>query len=102
MRTQYLAWYSAALPNTTPTPPAPQPPPTPHPPTAEDMVVDRTREIVPGMVICGMEVGPRPPCTNAHLRLRLHLHPPSLHHTQRPPCTCACPHPQHPLCATPW
>lgn len=24
--------------------------------TAEDMVVDRTREIVPGMVICGMEV----------------------------------------------
>lgn len=24
--------------------------------TAEDAVVDRTREIVPGMVICGMEV----------------------------------------------
>jgi ribulose 1,5-bisphosphate synthetase/thiazole synthase len=29
---------------------------------AEDMVVDRTREVVPGMVICGMEVT-NPACT---------------------------------------
>ena len=34
--------------------------------SAEDAVVNHTREVVPGMVICGMEVCCIPPLTNDH------------------------------------
>ena len=30
--------------------------------TAEDMIVRNTREVVPGMIICGMEVSPNQSC----------------------------------------
>ncbi len=30
--------------------------------TAEDMIVRNTREVVPGMIICGMEVSPHYYC----------------------------------------
>lgn len=35
--------------------------------SAEDMVVAHTREVVPGMVICGMEVCPTPPDFSSRL-----------------------------------
>lgn len=44
--------------------------------TAEDMIVRNTREVVPGMIICGMEVSLRP---SALLRCRLCCEPAAQH-----------------------
>ena len=39
--------------------------------SAEDMVVRNTREVVPGMIICGMEVNPHPLCLLLFLSCQL-------------------------------